>query len=284
MSLISLLLALSLERARRIGASWWWQHVFHWWLQRFDSLSATWQIVMAVVLPTLLLAYLQVSLTGWLFGLPSLALWIFIPLLTLGCPPLQQGYRDYLRAAASGNEQACNEFNQQLLSQIHPLHQTDEKESIALSTGTQLMWLNYRYYFAVIFFYVLAGPAGAVFYGCSRGLYLHKSTEVQALAPTVNNFMHYIDWLPSRLASLCYLAVGNTSAALPIWLQALNDTTHSNGYWLAKVAVAAELSGDESEHEMLCVATTCRFVSLAKRGIMFAIAIIALLTIAGWLI
>lgn len=284
MSLISLLLALSLERARRIGASWWWQHVFHWWLQRFDRASAISQIAMAVVLPTLLIAWLQVSISGLLFGLANLALWIFIPLLTLGCPPIQQGYRDYLRAAASGDEQACSDFNQQLLKQIHPLHQVSEQESIALTTGTQLMWLNYRYYFAVIFFYVLAGPAGAIFYGCSRGLHLHKSTEVQALEPTVNNYMHYLDWLPSRLASLCYLAVGNTSEALPIWLHALRDTKYSNGYWLAKVAVAAELSEKESEHEMLCVATTCRFVSLAKRGIMLAIVIIAILTIAGWLI
>ncbi|UPW17925.1 regulatory signaling modulator protein AmpE [Agarivorans sp. TSD2052] len=284
MSLISLLLALSLERARRIGADWWWQHAFHWWLKRFDSASAFWQITMAVLLPSLLMVYLQLSLSGWLFGLPSLALWIFVPLITLGCPPLQQGYRDYLRSAAEGNEQACSEFNQQLLEQIHPLHQVDPEESIAISTGTQLMWLNYRYYFAVIFFYVLAGPAGALFYACSRGLYLHKSIEVQALSPSINTFMHYLDWLPSRLASLCYLAVGNTNQAITVWLPSLKDRQHSNGYWLTKVAVAAELSEQEHDSEMLCVATTCRFVSLAKRGIMLAIAIIAALTIAGWLI
>lgn len=284
MSLISLLLALSLERARRIGARWWWQQVFHWWLQRFDLRSAAWQLLMTVFLPSALMLWLQISLSGWLFGLANLVLWIIVPLITLGCPPIQQSYRDYLRAAASGDEQACQLFNQQLLQQMHPLHQSDPEQSIALSTGTQLMWLNYRYYFAVILFYVLAGPAGALFYACSRSLYLHKSTEVQALSPTINQFMHYLDWLPSRLASLCYLAVGHTAAALPIWLQSLRDRAHSNGYWLAKVSVAAELSEADLEHQALCISTTSRFVSLAKRSIMFAITIIALLTIAGWLI
>ncbi|WP_432456062.1 regulatory signaling modulator protein AmpE [Agarivorans sp. QJM3NY_29] len=284
MSLISLLLALSLERARRIGANWWWQHVFHWWLQRFDSKTAFWQIMMTVIFPTGLLAGLQFSLSGWLFGIPSLLLWIFVPLFTLGCPPLQQAYRDYLRLAAAGKQQACLEFNQLLLHQMHPMHQVEENQPLAVSTGTQLMWLNYRYYFAVIFFYVLAGPAGAVFYGCCRSLYLHKSTEVQALSPAVNVFMHYIDWLPSRLASLCYLTVGHTHPALPIWLRSLTDRQHSNGYWLSKVAVAAELSNSDLVSDMLCVTTTSRFVSLAKHGILLAIAVIAALTIGGWLI
>ncbi|WP_026957910.1 regulatory signaling modulator protein AmpE [Aliagarivorans taiwanensis] len=283
MSLLSLLLALSLERIRHSGTHWLWQASYHQLIKRLQNQSWPLQALLGIALPVALLVALQLFLQGRYWGLGSLLLWVAVPFLTLGCPPLQCSYRDYLRAAADGDQQACEHFNQTLLQGMHEHHRVDSGERLAVTTGTQLVWLNYRYYFAILFFFVLLGPAGAVFYACCRELHCYNyRLQPEHDAVWIHRLMHLVDWLPSRLAGLSYILVGNAASAAVPWLSALKDRQHSNGYWLAKVATAAE--DIDTEGSSLCVETTTRYVSLAKRGMLLAIAILSLMTITGQVI
>jgi AmpE protein len=79
----------------------------------------------------------------------------------------------------------------------------------------------YRAYerrFAVLFWFMVLGPAGAIAY---RGAALESA---QPAAPGGIRLLHWLDWIPVRLLGISYALVGDFDACLYRWRGLLDDT------------------------------------------------------------
>lgn len=166
MTLICMLIALIIERLAVRSQPWQWvsyvrpylkmsqqgplallqQHaygVFLWWL-----------------LPAVLVGLALALVDFWLF---SLIVNTFVLLVCIGCWHYRQLYKQYLNAQARADQQAAFLVMQQIRQQLG-------LTSAELSHGQQLVWLNFKYYAAVLFWFALLGAFGAIAYAMLRQL------------------------------------------------------------------------------------------------------------------
>ncbi|MDX2367707.1 MAG: beta-lactamase regulator AmpE [Colwellia sp.] len=309
MSLLSLLIALAAEKS--LSSSVW---RFDFYYQKYASLFqriTTFSILKGGTFSYTIFLLLPVAIIygGLLFigdGLLHLLISTFILIVCFGCLTTRHSYKQYLHAAFRGEETTSELFHQQLLQ---------DKNLPSMGFGQALIWLNYRYYIAIMLFFTLFGAPGVVFYrllttvieqqnGCS----LDQSTiitdhdnpdEIEHLYPKedilnkydkdsipaissgckyYHDILFYLDWLPVRITSFGYMFVGHFSKALPIWIESFFDGKKPTHKVLTDVA-------QQSEDKMIdkddCTAEPCLLVRLSKRNGLLLLATIASLTLFG---
>jgi AmpE protein len=276
MSLISVLIALAAER--HLTSQYWqfryyYQHYFA-WFTRFTSkdllCSNPFAIMAFVALPTLAVYLLTIFIdhTVIYFIVSTLIL-----MVCFGCIQSRETYRKFLHAAFRGERANCDQYQQSL---------AQDKNLSLDSIGDILILLNYRYYIAIMLFFVLFGPAGAVFYRLLVTVVEKRGANDIILSDEVSgncaNLLHMIDWLPARITAFGYMLVGHFSRAFPVWLETLSNINQSTFEVLIKVAKQAE---DFMVDEEDCTAEPCLLVRLAKRNLMLFLAILSLFTITG---
>lgn len=276
MSLISLLIALMAERYLS-SPVWQFNHYYHlyigWWEKintKYDFPPNTVTAAAVVFIPTML-AYLLVNLID--DGLLHLILSTLILIVCFGCVQSRDAYKCYLRSAFRGEMTTCELNRQQLLQ---------DKGIEEQGFGQALVWLNYRYYIAIMIFYVFFGAAGAVFYRLLTTLIEKNNGEKSAMSAAVykncRQVLAVIDWLPVRLTAFGYMFVGHFSKAFSTWLESLYDVQKSPNKVLISVAEVAE---DYALNEGDCTAEPCLLVRLAKRNLLLIFAFISVLTLLG---
>ena len=294
MTLISMLIALIIERlAVRSEA---WQFLFY--AKKYLSLSHSSGLskisedskgqYLWVLLPGILYALLL-----WLVGssLVTLVLNTLVLLVCIGCWHYRQLYKHYLNASERADNEAAFLTMQQLSADVGL---TDSE----LSYGQRLVWLNFRYYAAVLFWFAILGGAGAITYALLRQLNEpatwnqpvklaeegDETAEVAAVAagiPTVfQQLMFWADWVPARLFGVGLALVGHFSRASSALLTFLGDFSSSSATVITTVAKAAEPLPDDAYN---CAEETACMVQLAKRNVLFFLALVAVLTLSGWL-
>lgn len=261
MTVFSVLLALVLERLRITPDNWQLTSAYRWWLN-YSARQARRQHTVDRKLVYLGLVLLPAVVLGGVFGiLQNTLLMLFLNVvvltLTLGCRQERQLVRQYLLAAQRGDQDAWQAAAEGLARSGLP----------GLTTGQQLVWLNYRYYFAVVFWFVLLGAPGALGYAILR----YREA-------TFSWVLNWLDWVPLRLAGFGYLLVGHFSRALPKWLKCFMAHPDEGAHPLLAVAQAAEdvpLSTSDPAQEPAAL------LSLARRTMIFWLAAIALATLVG---
>ena len=166
MTLISLLIALAVERVTVKSPYWHYDFYFSRYLDLIekqgwgkDTASMT-NVVALSLIPAIIIGLLNQVVLGFLLStLFNLALL----LICLGCPMQRASYRGFLRAAQQGDMTACDLYSGQMG------HDTSQTE---FSFGQNLVWTNYSHYAAVIIAFVFFGGAGAtgIFDGTSGAL------------------------------------------------------------------------------------------------------------------
>jgi AmpE protein len=117
--------------------------VFLWWL-----------------LPALLVTLALTLVDFWLF---TLIVNTLVLLVCMGCWQYRQLYKQYLNAQARSDQQAAFLVMQQIRQQAG-------FSNAELTHGQQLVWLNFKYYAAVLFWFALLGAFGAIAYAMLRQL------------------------------------------------------------------------------------------------------------------
>lgn len=289
MTLVSMLLALIVERLA--ARSEWWQgsrYAGSWFRLTGDSKLSE-------------LARHPVGQYGWIL-LPGAVVWgllclidhwmvttlvnALLLLLAIGCWKYRQLYKQFLNAQDRNDDEAAFLAMQQI-RQYSGLEQEDA------SYGQSLVWLNFRYYAAVLFWFLLLGAFGIISYVILRQLNQPAEPEdtsmqqLQALlvqehegTPAYQRLMHLADWLPARLFGIGFALVGYFSRASSSLLGYFLDFTSPNEQVVIEVATAAE---PIDESVLNTAEETAIMVQLAKRNILFFLAFTAILTLAGWL-
>lgn len=287
MSLLSLLIALAAEKS--LSASIWrFDYYYQQYVNFFQnnaSLAKLKNTTFSYTIFILLPVAVVYGVLHWVDdGLLHLIISTLILIVSFGCVKTRDVYKQYLHASFRGEKTTSALYHQQLLQ---------DKNLPEMGFGQALIWLNYRYYIAIMLFFVVFGAAGVVFYrlltsvieqqnACSLATNTYTNNEtLECEAKQGNNFhdmLFYLDWLPVRITSFGYMLVGHFSKALPMWLESLFDAKKPTHQILIDVAQKSEdIMVDEND----CTAEPCLLVRLAKRNVLLLLSAISILTIAG---
>lgn len=213
----------------------------------------------------------------------------------VGNPNARLWYRQYLNALGREDEEAQSIIQCKLTDSCEDLvlektegdheeqvEQAKESNNGRETLGETLIWINFRYYAAPIFYFVLFGIPGIVFY--STLLYLCEQSKKQQLIPpsqqkTMFTWLEWMFWVPSRFVSLGFMVVGHFSNGLETWLKYAADFSKSGRQMLCKVALKSEQYGDE-----LVRNNAQHMVKLTKRNMVLFLVMVALLTLYGQIV
>ena len=270
MTLISLLLVLAFDRLTTKSDLW---RSETYLLPYIDFMKgrgwlngAPLQTYVVVLLPTLLVWFLYQSLDSLLVALTLNLILLFI---AVGCPHVRSKYKGYLQAANRGDIAARDLYAQEL----------NYDPAGRFTFGQHMVWINFRYYYAIAFWFLLIGGTGAVLYLSAR--LVQSQADNDGVRHRAGRMLAILDFIPVRLASLGFLLVGDFSKAISVFFSNLMDIAADAKNMLSDVAKAAEDVDPESDD---CTDEPCTMLKLARRNMLLLLAVMAVLTLGGWIL
>ncbi|HEX4500053.1 MAG TPA: beta-lactamase regulator AmpE [Scandinavium sp.] len=284
MTLFTTLLVLIAERLFKLGEHWQLDHRLEVLFRRIKNYSFSVTLLMAVA--AMAIVYLiQRALFGLLFNVPLLVVWILVGLLCIGAGKVRLHYHAYLKAASRDDAHARDAMASEL-TLIHGVPPGCDEREFLRELQNALLWINYRFYLAPLFWFVVGGPFGPAtlmgyaFLRAWQSWLARYQTPRDRQQSGVDAILHVLDWVPVRLVGVVYALIGHGEKALPAWFASLGDR-HSSQYQvltqLAQFSLAREPHVDK-------VATPKAAVSMAKKASYAVVVIMALLTIYGTLV
>ncbi|TKI08774.1 beta-lactamase regulator AmpE [Martelella alba] len=284
MTLFTLLLVLAWERLFKTGDHWQLDHYLERPFARIRQVSVALTLLLTLCWMIVVALCLRLSANVF-FGVVSLLLWIVLSLLCIGAGGIRKHYRAYLAAAARGDGHACDAMGEEL-ALIHGLPVDCSKEERLRELQNALLWINYRFYLAPLFWLVVGGPfgpvtlAGYAFLRAWQTWLARRSTPLKRAQSGVDALLHWLDWIPVRLAGAAYALLGHGEKALPAWFASLADLRTGQYQVLTRLAQFS-LARDPHTDD---VQTPRAAVSLAKKITLVIVVVVALLTIYGALV
>ncbi|CAH5474452.1 hypothetical protein AI2893V1_4062 [Klebsiella pneumoniae] len=158
MTLFTTLLVLIAERLFKLGEHWQLDHRLEVAFRRIKHFSLPGTLLMTLV-AVAVVYIIQRLLQGQLFNIPLLVFWILLGLLCIGAGKVRLHYHAYLKAASRNDSRACDAMASEL-TLIHGVPPgCDEREYLS-ELQNALLWINYRYYLAPLFWFVVGGRLG----------------------------------------------------------------------------------------------------------------------------
>jgi AmpE protein len=262
------------------------------WLQWLDAHAAEngfWRSrqgwVLALLPWVLGVVLLQWALHGRVFGLPSLLLGVATLVICWGPRDLDRDVEAVIDADDAPTRHAAIA---QLQSSGGSLHE----DVSSLVEATVLNGL--RRWFAVLFWFLLLGPVGAVAYRLLALLAVGPMRSLATLDGAVGArvVLGWLEWPVAQLMSLSMALVGNFDTAYKAWRQAHGNQWATSTVFLGAVArasVSAELREEAHDYSDAGMVPVWRrlpelrdAMSLVWRMLLLWMAALALLVIAGW--
>ncbi|WP_330992830.1 beta-lactamase regulator AmpE [Pluralibacter gergoviae] len=284
MTLFTTLLVMIAERLFKLGEHWQLDHRLEALFRRVKHYSFSMTILMTLL--AMLVVYLiQRALDGLLFNVPLLLMWVLVGVLCMGAGKVRLHYHAYLKAASRSDAHARDAMASEL-TLIHGVPPDCDEGEFLRELQNALLWINFRFYLAPLFWFVVGGPYGPVLLvGCAflrawQSWLARYQTPRHRLQSGIDAILHVVDWIPVRLVGVVYALIGHGEKALPAWFASLGDR-HSSQYQvlsrLAQFSLAREPHMDKVE-------TPKAAVSMAKKASYVVVVIMALLTIYGALL
>jgi len=284
MTLFTLLLVMIWERLFKLGEHWQLDHRLEVLFRRVKNFSLFRTLLMTAL--CMLVVFLGIrALQGLFFNVPLLVFWIALGVLCMGAGQVRLHYHAYLKAAHHDDIHARDAMASEL-TLIHGIPPDCDEREYLKELQNALLWINFRFYLAPLFWFIVGGIWGPVTlagYAFLRAwqtwLARHHSPQ-QRLHSGIDAILHVLDWVPVRLVGVVYALVGHGERALPAWFASLADR-HTSQYQvltqLAQFSLAREPHLDK-------VKTPKAAVTMAKKTSLVILVVVALLTIYGTLV
>lgn len=281
MTLFTLLLVLALERLFKLSEYWQLDHYLAIVFQRLRRFSLMQTLVIVLAWVAVLWAILWL-VQGLFFGVILLLLWIAIGVLCIGAGSKRKQYWAYLNAVREGDTQASDQMAKEI-ALIHGLPVECSEEERLRELQNALLWINYRYYLAPLFWFVVGGPygplalAGYAFLRAYQTWLAGHHSPLERSQTGVDFLLHWMDWIPVRLAGVAYALIGHGEKALPAWFASLGDR-HTAQYQVLTYLAQFSLARDPHKDPLQMARAA---VSLARKVTSVVVVVVALLTIYG---
>ena len=232
MTFLALMLALVLDRLSRLED---WLHRDHWFYALSRQLGAvglggSTLVAVSVLIPCLLAHWVLQGLQPVLFGLAWIAASVVLLLYAFGRGSQgadQERYRSQCRR--DDFESALNDA----ATRYNWLSGEEELDAQRIHAVMQrgFLYLGYQRWFAVLFYFLLLGPVGALAYRLLQLACAEQDAGRQLL--------FYADWVPSRCLAVTFTLAGNFVASADTLWDSLRSTALAPDAMLYQVAVAA---------------------------------------------
>lgn len=289
MTLIAILLALAVERF--IGAvdhlrSFSWFEQYWRWLENNLSQRPLWQgplgVLMVLVPPLLLL-----GLVSWGLYLLNPALNFLLALVvllySLGPADLGHQLKRYLAALAEDDHDAA-------ARELQGFHQADSGPGKLSSILASILVQANDRLFAVLFWFVVLGPIGALLYRLSAELHRSYAEVHGRFGDSVRDLYNLLNWPSARLVALGYALAGSLVEAFEGWRHSEARRLDVNEEILRNSGLGAlqfrQIYGDETEAGVRDedIADWVDSVhGLQIRTLIVWLSILGIMTIAGWM-
>ena len=192
--------------------------------------------ILALGLPILGLALLLIVLKTVAYGLLLIPVHLVILVYSLSRGDVRVALGPFRDAWRRQDTHAAS-----LAAQRDLLIQSEEPVGLLQAVQSYLLWQGFQGFFAVIFFYLIAGPLAALTYR----LLVLTSEQVTwpEAAGKATRLLHILDWLPVRLLSASFALIGNfitVNRALMHDLLCINEPANSLLSKAGRAAVEAE--------------------------------------------
>ncbi|TCK19280.1 AmpE protein [Thiogranum longum] len=237
--------------------------------------------VMLVLLPVwVLTALLQVWLHDMLFGLIGLLFYVGTFVYCLGPRDLAIDVNTYCEVADSTDEELRARAAARLLGDEALAGDDSDERRIARAV---LIEANDRL-FAVLFWFVLLGPVGAVMYRSVVVMY-RECREPGDYGDAIEWAYSVLVWIPARLLALGYALSGHFDAAIEGWRAAHREIPRGSEGSCDVLAFTGEGALGLSDESTVIegVASPVRAaMRLVWRTLTIWVVVLSLLTLAGW--
>lgn len=227
----------------------------------------------AIALPVLILAALLLFLTDRWLGLPVFLISLLVFLYSLGRGDLEKDVENYQEDLDRGDEQAA--YND--IVELKVGQQQGEVETATQSHAEAVRTIAYRYferYFAVMFWFILAGAPGALLYRLSV-IYDQQRLQDSPQTDFQNRWLWLLEWLPVRLVGISLAVVGNFPACLARLSESIVSSASSVEV-LGNFTLAASLTGGDQKDSFVGKAG---IEALFTRTLIFAVFMVAVLVV-----
>jgi len=229
MTLITILAALALERFLHFGHSLFrftWFESYLGLMRKVFAKTGLWKGLpglILILLPILAAVAILYCFLGWmLYGLVGLILAIIILTYTLGPRDFYQDLENYFAAVKGKDDEAVKKSLACLLNPMPSDTEVSNESAVSRSvTKAVLTQFNQRI-FAVLFWFVVLGPFGAVLY---RVVAKVTASAEKSGSPDASMLLwttyclDALDWIPIRLAGLSYSLVGDFHHGFTYWIK-----------------------------------------------------------------
>ena len=232
--------------------------------------------ILILLLPLMLLVgILQNGLEGQLIGLLDLIFGLVVFAYCLGPKDINRQIDRYLEAREAGDESTAHTEACNIMQADAP---SDHDQQTVEVMRSVLHESNDRF-FAVIFWFVLLGPFGALLYRLTS--HTMRNTNNAVLANAAQQLQAILAWAPAHLAAMGYALTGNYEGAKQEYISKNKQNELSENNYLTLItagqgALKNCTPGDESS----CIRSAR---ALVLRTQVVWLASIALLTLMGWM-
>jgi len=231
--------------------------------------------------------------SGILAWLLTLLFSVAVLIFCIGVKDINRFVNDYLNAWAQDDPEAAYLYVKDLLGgkkaeNARQLH-LRFLEFILIRINERLL--------AILFWFVVLGPIGAVLYRSVsqlKGLARAEYNTHEDFMEAAFRFKAILDWLPVRITALCYAIIGNFVEAVHCWGQQIvkhgNNWVASNNSVLVSAGCGAlqladiftedelELDKDDVRDQILAAE------ALVRRTVVAWLTFLAVLTLVGWMV
>ncbi len=282
--LLAVLIALGLLHVAPHLARWRGHGLFRRWLAQLADTSGGGRVVLA-----LLPALIACLLLSWLFShtllgeLPSLLFSLLVLLYCFG----PREFESDLEAILAAPDDHRREIAAQALA--------DDGSTIrwnAPELGVAIAYAALRRRFAVLFWFILLGPVGALLYRLAQTLARDESLSLDGDSRTASDYLaNALDWMPAQLLTFTLAVVGHWEAVISAWQRWHARATPTSWYRSgpgflgaaaqADVLIDIEAGDGYAEEHSDPLAELVRLRSALLRALLAWLSVVALLVIGG---
>lgn len=327
MSLLAILISLALEKllphiCGLCTLTWFdlYQSKIRAKLEKHERLQGIPSLLIIVLLPVFGVAIIQyflndlLALFGFLFS-------VIVLTFCLGPEDEHRRVNEYLDAVDNDdNERAQNALSEVL--QAGGRNTNTENGAIETNDETtrinrlieSILIITHDRMLAILFWFVILGPMGAILYRLTLALFQHKQTQIEqspengehdanaSFNHAVNRLHHLLSWIPAHLTALSYAVMGSFVHALRAWQEqsseSLDDNANNadistdnsdappeatsastNHHLLLRIGLASLQFDTKPPQDNDAVRET---LGLCGRSLVAWITLLAIMTLAGW--
>lgn len=281
MALICILFGIIFERVSDILENYrnfdWFDNYSRWLLKTLPGIGSQQQSsILILLLPVMLITMLlQIWFDGRLLGLIDLLFGLVIFAFCLGPKDLNRQINRYLEARENGDEEEANSEACAIMQKDPP---KDPDQQVVEIMRSILHESNDRF-FAVIFWFVILGPFGALLYRLTS--HTMRSTGSATLANAARQFQAILAWVPAHLVAMGYALTGNYEGAKQeFYSKNKQDDLYDCNYHTLITAGQGALKDCAPGEETACIRSAR---GLVLRTLVVWLAFIAILTLIGWM-